>query len=503
MEFFLMVEKPTYDELKERVQNLESQIFTQNRFQNISRTFFKISSAINTTSNLDELYKSIHGELSPVIDTTNFFIAIYDKTEDNLTFPYCVDSVDECYPPVIEISKTESLTAKVIRTGLPLLITKDEMLSQRQKSQRIIPVCTPSEIWLGVPLKIKVGIIGVMAVQSYDDANCYDQTDLKVMVSVADQVALAIENKRSEKTLRESEQRYRRLAENSPDMLYRISLPDGKYEYVSPAAKKIFGYPPETWYTNPLLIKEIMHLDFYSYFSDQWKKLTNGFVPPVYDYKIVHKDKSERWINQRNILVKDEHGQPVALEGVATDITNRRQIEEDLRNSETKHKALVNNIPGMIYRANPDWSAEIISGSESICGFTEKELNTKEKNWLSIIHHDDREKIFKKGSELPQAQKNLVQRYRINTKEGDIRWVEDRKTSLFSEKGDLISIDGIIFDITERKQVEENLKKSEELFKLITGNTSALVSIHDSNANYIFASPFSLNLIPDPMFHLF
>jgi len=193
-----MSEKPTYDELKNRVRDLESQIFKKNRFQDISHTLFKISSAVNTTSDLDALYESIHRELSPVIDTTNFFIAIYDQAEDSLTFPYCVDSVDECYPPVIEISKTESLTAEVIRTGLPLLITKDEILNQRQKSQRKIPDCTPSEIWLGVPLKIENGIIGVMAVQSYD-ATLYDQTDLEVMVSVADQIAIAIKRKQDER----------------------------------------------------------------------------------------------------------------------------------------------------------------------------------------------------------------------------------------------------------------------------------------------------------------
>jgi transcriptional regulator with GAF, ATPase, and Fis domain len=193
-----MSEKPTYDNLKTRVLELESQILEKTRFQDITHTLFKISSAVNTTSDLGKLFESIHVELSPIINTTNFFIAIYDQAEDSVTFPYCTDSVDECYPPVIEISKTESLTAQVIRTGLPLLITKEEILNQRQKSQRKIPGCTPSEIWLGVPLKIETGIIGVMAVQSYDDVTLYDQTDLEVMASVADQIAIAIKRKQDE-----------------------------------------------------------------------------------------------------------------------------------------------------------------------------------------------------------------------------------------------------------------------------------------------------------------
>jgi len=150
------------------------------------------------------------------------------------------------------------------------------------------------------------------------------------------------------------------------------------------------------------------------------------------------------------------------------DLTERKQSEEASRESEIKHKTLVNNIPGMVYRAYPDWSAEIISGSEAICDYTEKELNSKEENWLSIIHHDDKERVLKAGSELTQAQKDLVQIYRIKTKDGDIRWVEDRKTSIFSEKGKFIGIDGIVFNITDRKRTEEALRESEERFRLLS-----------------------------------
>ncbi len=111
----------------------------------------------------------------------------------------------------------------------------------------------------------------------------------------------------------------------------------------------------------------------------------------------------------------------------------------------------------MVYRAYSDWSEEVISGSEDICDYNAEELNSKEENWLSIIHNDDKERVFKEGLELAQTHKDIVQIYRIMTKGGDIRWVEDRKTSLFSEEGEFIGIDGIVFDITDRKHAEEAL----------------------------------------------
>ncbi len=193
-----MADKTDVHQLQKRIDCLEQELSRQRRYQDISKTLFKISNAVNTASDLDELYATIHRALSTVLNTTNFFISRYNPEDDSVSFPYCIDTVDECYPPVIEISKMESQTAQVLRTGQPSMITKQEVLAQREHSHRILPTCTPAEIWLGVPLRTQDTIVGVMAVQSYTDPGLFDQTDLNVMVSVADQVALAIERKQKE-----------------------------------------------------------------------------------------------------------------------------------------------------------------------------------------------------------------------------------------------------------------------------------------------------------------
>lgn len=190
--------KTENEEFRERIRQLESESLQRRRFEGINRALLKISNAIQTTSNLDELYAAIHRTLSNVIDTTNFYIARYNPVEDCVSFPYCVDTVDECYPPVVGISKTASLTAEVLRTGKPLLVNKAEILAQRENTDFSVPACSPSEIWMGVPLRTRTKIVGVMAAQSYTDPDRYDQTDLEVMVLVADQVASAIEIKRAD-----------------------------------------------------------------------------------------------------------------------------------------------------------------------------------------------------------------------------------------------------------------------------------------------------------------
>jgi len=136
--------------------------------------------------------------------------------------------------------------------------------------------------------------------------------------------------RRNQQQLRLLEERYRRLAENSPDVIYRMSLPDGRYEYISPSAIQVFGHSPEEMYTWPLLIRDIIHPDWRDYFTEQWAKWLKGEAPPTYEYQIVHPSGETRWLNQRNMLVRDEAGRAVAIEGVVTDVTDRKRAEIEI-----------------------------------------------------------------------------------------------------------------------------------------------------------------------------
>ncbi len=172
--------------------------------EKLARTLFKIANAANTTQDLNELYASIHRSLNHILDATNFYIALYDKKNDVLSFPYNVDTKDGVLKDIKQASKSSSVTQEVIQKNKPLFYTKKQSIS-RAKAMGMGFSGSPAELWLGTPLKTKKGVIGAIVVQSYDNPDIYDQRDMDLMIAVSDQVAMAIDKKREEKARIRSE----------------------------------------------------------------------------------------------------------------------------------------------------------------------------------------------------------------------------------------------------------------------------------------------------------
>jgi len=141
----------------------------------------------------------------------------------------------------------------------------------------------------------------------------------------------------------------------------------------------------------------------------------------------------------------------------------RAVVEETLSQEEAKFRSLAENTPGMVYRGKPDWSAEVMFNSESICGFTVEELAAPERTWLDLVHPDDRDRVILETSSLVAIPGRLVQEYRVVTREGNTVWVEDYKVSRFSPDGAFQGVDGIVFDITDKKRLQASLLQADRM----------------------------------------
>ena len=136
--------------------------------------------------------------------------------------------------------------------------------------------------------------------------------------------------KHAELALKESEEKYRGLIEGLREAVYRISIPDGRFEYIGPAAVDVFGYTAEHFMDTPLAIRDIIPADFLDQFDEAWKQLLEGKAPPRYVYKILDPDGNERWIYQSNRLIRNADGEVVALEGLCRNITEEKRARRIL-----------------------------------------------------------------------------------------------------------------------------------------------------------------------------
>ncbi len=179
----------------------------------LQRVLYTIADTTSRAENLEHLYEAIRISLSEVLDTTNFFIALYDGQADMISYPYYMDEFDE-QPEPGKLKK--GLTAFVIRNGTSLFVRKKDMLEMADRGQINIEG-TLSEEWLGSPLAIDNRIMGVLSVQSYRSADLYQESDLEILNFVSDQVARAIRFQEAQEALQNSEIRFRRQAEELQD----------------------------------------------------------------------------------------------------------------------------------------------------------------------------------------------------------------------------------------------------------------------------------------------
>ena len=173
--------------------------------ETVNNVLYNISRAANSDISLKQLYPVIREELSTIIDTTNFYIALFDEEKNELYFPYYADETGERDENFVisKYSDSDNIFHYIFRTGESLLLNYNKYKRMIDRGDfNSCDVITNKQAWLGVPLKVESKIIGSMILQSYTDPNIYSKKDIKLMEFVSQQVATAIERKQAEEKLK-------------------------------------------------------------------------------------------------------------------------------------------------------------------------------------------------------------------------------------------------------------------------------------------------------------
>jgi PAS domain S-box-containing protein len=316
----------------------------------------------------------------------------------------------------------------------------------------------------------------------------------KVWVSVHEDIT---EQKRADELLRKSEEHFRFLTENATDMTYLMSLPDGRYTYVSPSSKNLTGYTPEEFYKSPKLMQNIIHSGDHAYCEEQWEKLLAGEIPAYFEFQIIKKSGETRWMHQRNAPIWKEDGSNtlIAVQGVVTDITEQKQAAEQLQFSNalltTAHETTLDGIlvvdaNGKILSFNrqfvnmwgiPDEIVESRSDERALQSILDKLVDPvrfleKVRHLYTHPHETSHDEIFLLDG-------TILERY---------------SAPMVGLQGKYYGRAWYFRDITERKQTENELARQKIFMWQIIDTDPNLIYVKDAAGKFLMVNQALANL---------
>ena len=287
-----------------------------------------------------------------------------------------------------------------------------------------------------------------------------------------------------------AEERYRAIFENSPEGIFQSS-PEGRYLNVNPAMATIYGY------TSPRdMLESVTDIASQIYIDPGERAhliemLAKHGTVENYEQKNRRKDGSLIWTDTTMRAVRDEHGDLLYIEGFVRDITARKKMEEQLRQGEARYRTLVEQLPVITYISQLDqyMGVSYISPQIETLGFDSEQWLADPELWFRQIHPEDKERVASALEQFRAGGEEFRTEYRLVLPNGETRWFDDRSVYVRDQSGQPIFKQGFMVDITERKQAEAVLQRSESRFRALIENGLDDISLLAADGTLLWESP--------------
>ena len=289
--------------------------------------------------------------------------------------------------------------------------------------------------------------------------------------------------KRAEEAVQESEMELRRVLAAVSDCIYSGEFDsDGRffYHYYSPAAERILGRSPLFFLAGRERWLSAVHAEDRPRLAQAFARLRTGqWAFAEEEYRIVLPDGTIRWVRDSVTLSQETDGRRF-VNGVVSDITARKQAEETLQQAQAELQRVLATVSDYIWSGQFDSDGRFSyrynsPAVERILGRPAEFFRAGRGRWLSILHPEDRPRAAQAIDRLLTGQSaSEDEEYRIVLPDGAIRWVRNSVTISQSPAG-LRCLNGVVTDITARKQSEEALRESEERYRLMAEAIPQLV----------------------------
>lgn len=287
--------------------------------------------------------------------------------------------------------------------------------------------------------------------------------------------------------LHHSEERYRKIARCSPDMIWTMDL-SGQFTYVNEAVERTHGWTVDEFLK--LNTRDVVSPQQFAQNSALIEGELSKAINPNYDRNVifsyeseeVRKDGSTFWAEINAMSLWSDDGKPIGIIGITRDITERKQALEILQKSERQYRLLADNIKDFIWVMDLDLKFKYVSASvEKTSGYTEEEFKElsldkilPEESLRKALEIFSTEESLAKANQLPSDRKRSTE-LEFRCKDGHLIWIDATLSFIRDANGKPISILGESRDITERKQAEKLLRERDERLQGITENLPGVI----------------------------
>ena len=268
------------------------------------------------------------------------------------------------------------------------------------------------------------------------------------------------ERKRAQEAVQESEERFRIMADGCPTMIWVMNA-EGEVQFINRAYREFFGITKEQMEEDRWRL--LIHPEDAADYVEAFRQAVSTHMPFQAEARVQRADGQWRWVASYAEPRLSPRGEYLGHVGLSPDITERKLAEQALQSSETKLRQLAENVHEVFWMmpATCDEILYIAPAYERVWGRTCESLYQNPMAWMEAIHPDDREKAH--AMFLRQmAGEAIDSEYRIQTPDGQEKWIRDRAFPVRDEAGQLIRVAGIAEDMTERKRYEAELIRARE-----------------------------------------
>ncbi|TMS57621.1 PAS domain S-box protein [Imbroritus primus] len=264
------------------------------------------------------------------------------------------------------------------------------------------------------------------------------------------------------------ERDYRALVNRVDDVIFETDT-DATLTFLSDAWKNVTLLDVQACLHTPLF--RYLHPDDHALNREQFLTLlSNRGGPGRYETRLINRDGQQCWVELRIRPLTDRRGTVTGITGVMSDIQSRKRAEDILRARDRGLSTLLDHLPGMAFRCRNDrsWTMEFVSdGCFDLTGYEAVDL-LNQPSYEKLIHAEDRRYVWDYVQNQLAQGKAYHLRYRLRTREGQEKWVDERGRGVFAGDGALLAIEGFVSDISSQKREEERVER-EPLRDTLTG----------------------------------